>query len=146
VVGALVLVATSAPAAAESCRGNGRLVADVDLAIPGPIELLGVTVAVEYPTDGVALPDGDETKARIGGLPVEHMRSITDADGTLRVALAHATKTIGMGRLFEIEFTRCEGTPMPADGAFHCRVVSAAQETGALLDGVTCTTVVEGDK
>jgi hypothetical protein len=144
-VAALVLV-TTVSAGAEACRENGRRVAAVDLEIPGPIELLGVTVAVDYPRDRVVLPDGDATKTRIAELPADHMSSITDTDGTLRVALAHATKTIGRGRLFEIEFTRCEGTRPPAAADLRCRVQSAAQETGALLEGVTCTTVVEGDK
>jgi hypothetical protein len=56
----------------------------------------------------------------------------------MSVALASGTETAKTGKLFSVDFDRCEGSVVPTASDFTCEVEEAAQDCGAPAGDVHC--------
>jgi hypothetical protein len=125
-----------------TCRANGKLQVVVELSTPEAQPAGGLKMTLRYPTASVSLPGVGEVatvKARVKDLPAGFLASLNDQDGSFSVALASGTETAKTGKLFSIDFDRCEGAALPTTGDFVCEIEEAVQDCGAPAGDVHCS-------
>lgn len=128
-----------------SCSVTGSATASVSFSLPAGANVAGLTVYLEYPEDSVQVPgQGNQVQVQnaIGNTPANTVFTPNDLNYALRVVLTeNDNAAIAAGTLFEISLNRCNGNPLPAAGAFKCRVESASSPASTNVSGVTCSVV-----
>ena len=105
------------------------------------IPLGGAKIVLRYPTAAVSLPgarDDASVHGRLTRVPAGFTTLVNDGDGVLVVTLASGSATLPSGVSFAVEFDRCDGVEARA-ADFQCTTEQAADATGQLVDGATCT-------
>ena len=144
---AVVLAVLGGAIGNASARGpaDGRVKVAVDLA-PGQ-DLAGVKVVLDYPENAVGIPEFEnrpEVKARVADVPAPFMSAPNDTDSELIMAIA-GMAALPQGRIFTVDFDRCQGTPAPRASDFTCTVPEASNPKGELVGGATCTVEIVGE-
>jgi hypothetical protein len=125
----------------QACRpGKSHAVFGVDFTPPDAPDVSTVVLWVGYRSDRLSLPGTGMEKSvhsRIKSPPGGSMLVTNDQDYALR-AVASGTKAIPAGRLFTIEFDRCEGAPAPTVADLSCAVDACASSSGP-AQGCHCT-------
>jgi hypothetical protein len=125
-----------------ACKASGKLQVVVELQTPEAQPAGGLKMTLRYPTASVSLPGVGEVatvKARVKDLPAGFLASLNDQDGAFSVALASGTETAKTGKLFTVDFDRCEGAALPTPGDFACAIDDAVQDCGAPAGDVHCS-------
>lgn len=138
----------------ESCAsfdtdGGGEvtvheLVSAVNAALNGcpETDVGGMTVFLRYPDGKVRIPgsgNSAQVQNRILNLPENGFSTPNDQDyGLTMVIFSPDSSPLAQGRLFTVQFDRCEGAGAVAPSDFTCLVPNAADTEARPVSGVTC--------
>lgn len=113
------------PTPGGTCIPSGQLPVTVNFTATGGATA-SIAVALTYPADAVGLPaTGAET--RITGRPAgTQLRDVSAAASRLSATVSRLFGTFPQGRLFVVNFDRCQDGPPPVPADFVCEVTACA--------------------
>lgn len=122
-----------------ACAAAGTL-RQVDVRYQSPVNLIGMTVFLEYP-DGVVQIPGTGTDATVGARVINRspgLPSFVDRDYGLRASI-NGSSAWPTTRMMTVNFDNCQGVPPPLAGDFNCTVLEATNTAFENVPGVTCS-------
>jgi hypothetical protein len=112
----------------------------VNLAVPGGQSVSGLGVLVAYRTSIVSLPSSG-LSSRVRNRPPNALVTTAGLGYALRVMLTPQSP-IAPGRIFTVDFDRCQGAAAPTAADFSCSVESCADSGGEAVNGCACSVAV----
>jgi cysteine-rich repeat protein len=129
----------------STCSGiSGSATVSVAFTPPAGQSVSALSVYLDYPDAALSIPGSGASplvENRISVVPFDVTFTPNDLNYALRLVLQESNQAaITSGPLVDVLFDRCTGAPLPAPGAFNCRVESAAglAPSVASVPGVTC--------